>query len=86
MNVPSAHETAHDLAIAEEQATALARRGLARMRHDLVPQPARKDDARAVDQPPPAIAGMTMTSLPSGTTAPLPPRVRASSSPMYTLT
>ena len=31
---------------------------------------------------PPAIAGMTMTSLPSGTGASMPPFVRASSSPM----
>jgi hypothetical protein len=35
---------------------------------------------------PPAIAGMTMTSLPSGTAAPVPPFARASSSPMYTFT
>src|SRR5437660_1750171 len=86
MHVPPANESIHHLAIAEEQAAAFARRRFARVRHDLVAQPAWKDDARTLDQRPPAIAGMTMTSLPSGTTAPLPPRVRASSSPMYTLT
>src|SRR5256714_11653635 len=86
MHVPSANESIHHFAIAEEQTAALARRRLACVRDDLVPQPAWEDDARALDQRPPAIAGMTMTSLPSGTTAPLPPRVRASSSPMYTLT
>src|SRR5439155_24820765 len=79
---PSAHETIDHLAVAEEQAATLTWRALARVRHDLIPQRARQDDARTIDQRPPAIAGMTITSLPSGTTAPPPPRVRASSSPM----
>jgi hypothetical protein len=82
VHVPTANEPIDDLAVAEKQAATLAWRRFAGVRDDLVPQPARKDDPRALDQRPPAIAGMTMTSLPSGTTALLPPRVRASSSPM----
>jgi len=86
MHVASAHQPIHDLAIAEKETATFARCRLPRVHDDLVPQRARKDDARALDQRPPAIAGMTMTSLPSGTAAALPPRLRASSSPMYTLT
>jgi len=82
MHVPSANQPIHHLTVAEEQTAAFAWRRRARVRHDLIPQTPREDDAGALDQQPPAIAGMTMTSLPSGTTAPLPPRVRASSSPM----
>jgi hypothetical protein len=82
MDVPSAHESIDQLAIAEEQTAAFARRGLARVRDDLLPERARQDETRTSAQQPPAIAGMTMTSLPSGTVASVPPFVRASSSPM----
>jgi hypothetical protein len=82
MDVSSAHQPINNIAIAEEQTAAFLRRGLARMADDLVPQLPGQDEPGTVDQRPPAIAGMTMTSLPSGTAAPVPPRVRASSSPM----
>jgi hypothetical protein len=82
MDVPTAHESIGDFTIPEEQPAALARRLVARVGDDLVLKPARQDEPGALDQSPPAIAGMTMTSLPSGTAAPLPPRVRASSSPI----
>ena len=82
MNIPTAHESIHDLAIAEEKPAAFAGLRLARVGDNLLAERARQDEARTLDQRPPAIAGMTMTSLPSGTVAPLPPRVRASSSPM----
>ncbi len=82
MDIPTAHESIHDLAIAEEQPAALPWLRLAGVRDDLLAERARQDEPLAIDQRPPAIAGMTMTSLPSGTVAPLPPRVRASSSPM----
>ena len=81
VDVPPANEPIYDLTVAEEQPAALARRGLACVGDDLVLKPARQNEPSPVDQRPPAIAGMTMTSLPSGTAAPLPPRVRASSSP-----
>src|SRR2546423_11792159 len=86
VNVPPAHEPIHHVTIAEQQPAALARCRLARVRHDLLPDLPRKDEPSTSAQRPPAIAGMTMTSLPSGTAAPLPPRLRASSSPMYTFT
>ena len=82
VNVSSAHQSSHHFAIAEEQTTTFAGRGLACVRDDLVPDLSRQDEPHTSAQRPPAIAGMTMTSLPSGTAAPLPPRVRASSSPM----
>jgi len=65
-----------------EAITYHAQQSARRLRDDLIAQFAWKDKASPVDQRPPAIAGMTMMSLPSGTTAPLPPRARASSSPM----
>ena len=86
MDVPAANEPVRHLAVTEEQTAALARRGLARVGHDLVSETSRQDESSTFDQRPPAIAGMTMTSLPSGTAALLPPVFRASSSPMYTLT
>src|SRR6267378_755287 len=86
MDIPTAHESIHDLAITEEQPAALALLRLARMGHDFISERSWQDDPRPLRHRPPAIAGMTMTSLPSGTAAPLPPRVRASSAPMYTLT
>jgi hypothetical protein len=82
MDVPSAHDPVRHLAITEKEAATLAWRGLACVSDDLVPQFCRQEQSGAFDQSPPAIAGMTMTSLPSGTAAPLPPRARASSSPM----
>src|SRR4029077_2126960 len=45
----------------------------------------RRGERQPVGQPP-AIAGMTMTSPPSGTAVPRPPEVRASVSPTYTFT
>lgn len=68
-----------------EEPAGLVRRGFARVRDDLIAQLAseREDPRRYA---PPAIAGMTMTSAPSGTVAPSPPRALASSSPMYTFT
>jgi hypothetical protein len=86
MDVPAANEPIRHLAIAEQEPATLARRGLASVGHDLVLERPWEDQPSAVDQRPPAIAGMTMTSLPSGTAAPLPPRLRASSSSMYTFT
>ncbi len=86
VNIPPAHEPIHHLTIAEQQPAALARCGFARVGHDLLAELPRKDETSTSAQRPPAIAGMTITSLPSGTAAPLPPRARASSSPMYTLT
>jgi len=82
MHVATAQHAAHHVFVTKQEPAALLGRGLARVRDDLIAQFAWKDKARPVDQRPPAIAGMTMTSLPSGTTAPLPPRARASSSPM----
>ena len=77
-----AADHASDRAVAPcEESTDLTRRFLAGVRGDLVLQ--RLSEAERVGyQAPPAIAGMTMTSLPSGTAAPVPPLVRASSSPM----
>ena len=58
---------------------------LARVRDHLIAQ-RWSEPQRVGYAEPPAIAGMTMTSLPSGTAAPVPPCARASSSPMYTFT
>jgi len=82
VHVAAAEDTTDDLVLAEEEAAAFLRRGRAGMGDDLIAQLACDDETGAVDQRPPAIAGITMTSLPSGTAAPLPPRARASSSPM----
>ncbi len=75
-----------DLAVSPgEEAACLTRSVLAGVRDDLVLE--RLPEAQRVGYAtPPAIAGMTMTSLPSGTAAPVPPFERASSSPMYTFT
>jgi hypothetical protein len=68
-----------------EESANLTRRVLAGVRDDLVLE--RLPEAQRVGYAtPPAIAGMTMTSLPSGTVASVPPFERASSSPMYTFT
>jgi len=77
-----AADHARDRAVAPcEEPADLARRFLAGVRGDLVLQ--RLSEAERIGyQAPPAIAGMTVTSLPSGTAAPVPPLVRASSSPM----
>ena len=82
VDVPPANDAIDDFAVPEQQATAFARGRLARVGDDLIAQAPREDDPGPLAQRPPAIAGMTMTSLPSGTDAPLPPRLRASSSPM----
>ena len=81
-----AADHAGDRAVApSEESADLARRFLAGMCGDVVPE--RLTEAERVGyRAPPAIAGMTMTSLPSGTAAPVPPFTRASSSPMYTFT
>lgn len=86
MHVAAAEDAPRGLILAEQEAATLLRGRLTRVHEDLLAKPARQDELSSFDQRPPAIAGMTMTSLPSGTAAPLPPRVRASSSPMYTLT
>ena len=82
VDVPPANEPIYDIAIAKKQTATFLGRGLTRVGDDLVLKRPRQQEPSTVDQRPPAIAGMTMTSLPSGTAAPLPPRVRASSSPM----
>ena len=77
---------ARDRAVAPgEESADLTRRFRPGVRGDLVLQSLR-EAKRVGYQAPPAIAGMTMTSLPSGTAARVPPLVRASSSPMYTFT
>jgi hypothetical protein len=85
MHVRTADHTV-DLAVSPgEKAACLTRSVLAGVRDDLVLE--RLPKAQRVGYAtPPAIAGMTMTSLPSGTTASVPPLLRASSSPMYTFT
>src|SRR3989442_3036823 len=82
MHVAATQDFEGDLVLAKQKSAALLRCGLARVREDLVSQLSREDEPHAVHQLPPAIAGITMTSLPSGTAALLPPRARASSSPM----
>ena len=81
-----AADHARDRAVAPyEESADLTRRFRPGVCGDVVLQ--RLREAKRVGyQVPPAIAGMTMTSLPSGTAAPVPPLVRASSSPMYTFT
>jgi hypothetical protein len=81
-----AGDHARDRAVAScEESADLTRRFRAGVRGDLVLQ--RLPEAERIGyRAPPAIAGMTMTSLPSGTTALVPPLLRASSSPMYTFT
>jgi hypothetical protein len=77
-----AADNARDRAVAPcDKSTCLTRRFLAGVRDDLVLK--RLPEAKRFGyRAPPAIAGMTMTSLPSGTVAPVPPFERASSSPM----
>src|SRR2546423_1305280 len=86
VDVAPANEATRHFTVAEEQPAALAWRRVARVSDDLLAKAAREDEPSTSAQRPPAIAGMTMTSLPSGTAAPLPPRLRTSSSPMYTFT
>ena len=43
VNVSSAHQSSHHFAIAEEQTTTFAGRGLARVRNDLLPDLSRQD-------------------------------------------
>ena len=85
MYVRAADESRDAAAATSKEPAGLTGCFLARVRDELItqrgPEPQRVGYAE-----PPAIAGMTMTSLPSGTAAPLPPRARASSSPMYTFT
>ena len=85
MDVRAADHTRDREVASCEKSAGLTRRVLASVRGDLVLQ--RLPEAKGLGYAtPPAIAGMTMTSLPSGTAAPVPPLVRASSSPMYTFT
>ena len=85
MHVRAADHTRDRAVMPREKSAGLARRFLAGVRGDLVLQ--RLAEAKGLGYAtPPAIAGMTMTSLPSGTAAPVPPFDRASSSPMYTFT
>jgi len=81
-----AADHARDGAVAPgKEAACFARRFFTDVRDDLI---ARRlsEPQRLGDAAPPAIAGMTMTSLPSGTAALVPPASRASDSPMYTFT
>jgi len=85
MHIHAADHASHRAVAPSEESADLARRFLAGMCGDVVPE--RLTEAERVGyRAPPAIAGMTMTSLPSGTAAPVPPFTRASSSPMYTFT
>lgn len=68
-----------------EESAGLTRCFVADVRDDLIPE-RRSEALRFGYAKPPAIAGITMTSQPSGTVAPVPPFERASSSPMYTFT
>src|SRR5687768_9582308 len=85
MHVRAADEPRDAAAATRKESTGFSRRFLACVRDQLIaqrgPEPQRVGYAE-----PPAIAGMTMTSLPSGTAAPAPPCARASLSPMYTFT
>ena len=70
--------------VSGEEAAGLTRRVGAGVRDDVVAD--RAGQAEPLAQRPPAIAGMTMTSLPSGTAVSRPPELRASTSPTYTFT
>ena len=81
MHVRAADDPGDPAVTSGEKSAGLARSFLARVRDDLLAE--RGSEAYGVGYAtPPAIAGMTMTSLPSGTAAPVPPFARASSSPM----
>ena len=82
MHIAAAEHATDGLVRSEQEPAAFLRGGLAGMGEDLLAEPPGQGDARAIDQRPPAIAGITMISLPSGTFAPAPPRARASSSPI----
>ena len=85
MDVRTTDDPRDPAAATSQESAGLTGSFVARVRDELIaqrgPEPQRVGYAA-----PPAIAGMTMTSLPSGTAAPVPPWLRASSSPMYTLT
>ena len=85
VNVRAADDTRNPALAPRKETAGLARRFSANMRDDLIAQRGSKPQ-RVGYATPPAIAGMTMTSLPSGTVAAVPPLARASSSPMYTFT
>ena len=79
--VAAADDARRDPILAGDEATRFVGCGLARMGEDRFAQLGR-DGEPVRGYAPPAIAGMTITSLPSGTAASTPPLVRASSSPM----
>ena len=83
--VAAADDARRDPVLTCDEATGFIGRRLARVGEDRVAQ-LRRESERVRGYAPPAIAGMTMTSLFSGTAASAPPFVRASSSPMYTFT
>lgn len=85
MHVRTADEPRDPTTATRKEPAGLAGSFLARVRDDLIAV-RRAEPQRVGYAKPPAIAGMTMTSLPSGTAAPVPPLARASSSPMYTFT
>ena len=85
MHVRATDDARDPAAATSKQPAGLTGSFVARMRDELVAQRG-PDPQRVGYATPPAIAGMTMTSLPSGTAAPVPPWARASSSPMYTFT
>lgn len=85
--VRAADDPADDARGSREQAACFTRGRRSRVRDDLVAElPREGEDATLARYAPPAIAGMTITSEPSGTLALVPPLARASSSPMYTFT
>ena len=81
VDVPAADGASRNAGLPREETAGLVRCGLTRVRDDAIAQVAREREGLAGYRPP-AIAGMTMTSLPSGTGASMPPLLRASSSPM----
>ena len=82
-DIAAAHDAARRFVVAQDEPAAFVRDLVARVRDELVTQRRREDEpASRSYAAPPAIAGMTMTSHPSGTDARVPPLVRASSSPM----
>ena len=79
VDIRAADESCRRGVASGEEAARLLRRLRASVGHDVVPK--RRREREPFDQRPPAIAGMTMTSAPSGTAVPRPPEPRASASP-----
>src|SRR5438045_2944833 len=84
VGVRAAHRARRDAVLSGDEAARLVGSDLAGVGHDRVAY--RLWERERVGYAPPAIAGITMTSAPSGTRAAVPPCARASSSPIYTFT